>query len=64
VVVASTGLFSSFRGWNKKTSFGSVGSKQVRFIPVVDKRAGVQTKLCDPLTTRAIPERFCDEVSS
>jgi len=22
---------------------------------------GWQVKLCDPLTTRAIPERFCDE---
>jgi len=28
------------------------------FIPFVDKR------VCDPMTTRAIPWRFCDEVAS
>jgi len=33
-------------------------------IPFVDTRRGWQVKLCDPLTTFAIPERFCDDVSS
>jgi len=42
-------------------SFGLSQIKQVWFIPFVDKRVGVQIKLCDPLTTRAILERFCDE---
>jgi len=32
---------------------------QVRCIPFVGKRVGVQVKLRDPLTTRAIPQRFC-----
>jgi len=31
--------------------------------PFVDKHVNVQVKLCDPLTTRAIRERFCGEVS-
>jgi len=36
--------------------------KQICFIPFEDKRVGVQVKLCYPLTTRAMPEHFCDEV--
>ena len=28
-------------------------------VPIADERVGVQLKLCDPLRTRAIPERFC-----
>ena len=27
--------------------------------PIPDERVGVQVKLCNPLRTRAIPERFC-----
>ena len=27
--------------------------------PIPDERVGVQVKLCNPLKTRAIPERFC-----
>jgi len=38
--------------------------RQVRFIPFVDKRVGLQVKLWNPSTTCAIPERFCIEVSS
>ena len=32
---------------------------QVWLIPIADERVGVQVKLCDPLRTNAIPERFC-----
>jgi len=45
-----------------RTSFGWERQRQVWFIPFVDKRVGVQVKLCDPLKTRAVPERLCDEV--
>jgi len=38
------------------------GLRQVWFIPFVDKRVGVQVKLWNPSTTRAIPDRFCSEV--
>jgi len=31
-------------------------------LPFVDKRVGVQIKLRDSSTTRAIPKRFCDEI--
>jgi len=41
-----------------------VRQRQVWFISLVDKRVVVQVKLCDPLTTGAMPERFCDEVAS
>ena len=33
--------------------------RQVWLIPIADERVGVQVKLCNPLRTRAIPERFC-----
>jgi len=33
---------------------------QIWFISFVDKRVGVQVKLCVSMTTRAIPERFYD----
>jgi len=36
--------------------------RKVWLIPFMDKCVGMQTKLWNPLTTRAIPERFCDEV--
>jgi len=39
-------------------------TRRVRLIPFVDKRVGVQIKRCDPLTMRAVPERFCSEVLS
>ena len=32
---------------------------EVRLIPIVDERVGVQVKLWNPLRTRAMPERFC-----
>jgi len=38
--------------------------RQVWFIPFMDKCVGVQVKLCNPSTMRAIPERFCSEVPS
>jgi len=44
-------------GWKGKGKYGS-------FIPFVDKRVGGKVKLCDLLTTSAIPERFCDEIVS
>jgi len=33
-------------------------------MPFVDKRVGLEVKLCDPLTTRALPEYFYDEFAS
>jgi len=33
-------------------------------IPLVDKRVGVEVKLCDPLTMRAIAECFRYKISS
>ena len=33
--------------------------RQVWLITTADERVGVQVKLCNPLRTRAIPERFC-----
>jgi len=41
---------------------GPTSAVKVWFTPFVDKHVGVQVKLCDPLTTRLIPERFWAEV--
>jgi len=41
---------------------GSVNEAQLR-LKRQRQVCGSQIKLCDPLTTRAIPERFCDGVS-
>jgi len=38
--------------------------RQVWFIPFLDKPVGVQVELRNLLTTRAIPERSCNKVSS
>jgi len=38
--------------------------RQVWFIPFVDKRVDVQVKLCDPLKTRAVPERLGNGVGA
>jgi len=39
-----------------------VRQRHVWSIPFVDKRVGVQVKLWNPSTTRAIPEHLCSEV--
>jgi len=33
--------------------------RQAWLIPIADECVGVHVKLCNPLRTRAIPERFC-----
>jgi len=43
--------------WEGKDRYGSI-------ISLVDKCVGVQVKLSDPSTTRAIQGRFCDEAVS
>jgi len=50
VVYPKNPEFTSSFTWNGKN------------IPFVDERVGMQVKLCWHLTTRAIPERFCDDV--
>jgi len=46
-----------------KWGLASTGKAKVGMVhSFVDKRVGVQAKLCDPLTTRAVPERFWYEV--
>jgi len=36
---------------------------QVWFIPFMDKHVGMQEKLCDHVTTCAMPDHFCNEVA-
>jgi len=45
-------------------SNSTAGQTTVWFIPFVDKRLGVQVKVCNPLTTRAIRQRFWCWLSS
>ena len=37
--------------------------RQAWLIPIADECVGVHVKLCNPLRTRAIPERFCGDDS-
>jgi len=48
---------------NKEIDKTYLNSKQIWFIPFVDKRVGGRQKLCGPLKTRATPESLCDGVS-